>query len=518
MKKILALLAAVFCMSAAFAQEDLKQLSVEIASSDQIAVYPCGDRHEAQVVISTRENFNLFFESTHDEFGENSVELDSIAGQKIYKIVFVTQRPGMNYDNRILTIKVEGFQDYKLPLYSLRDKEVREFVVKDPYSALRSPYFVNMEKGNNLMYEGQYQGAKDYYQLVRACPEYETDKENVDSHIASCDSLISWENQILEYEQYNDYGKALPIYTKMLSLNSSNDMLRTRYRACNSNFLNDCSAQLDLANHYFENKDYDRAEAACNRIISNNCSMQTANATTLLSQIKTTRTRINDHARSLMYDFGPNQAIGLTYGNFYRSKVCGMYVTLRLNVPTIDIISLKNQVDGRVTNIEGLSKATLNSYKDNPEKVKFQYDNAYDNPDSYPSPSDKKFDAELNFAFGWNWHIWEPIYLHFGIGYHGGGFNYFKKDKFLDLVNNMEEKHPLVKLDDVNTWDKDFKHDYTSIQLFHAAAPEAGIALKYWHVIAKVTYQYSIWINDKNYNDFCDANKDKIYFGIGFCW
>ena len=88
----------------------------------------------------------------------------------------------------------------------------------------------------------------------------------------------------------------------------------------------------------------------------------------------------------------------------------------------------------------------------------------------------------------------------------------------MDLVSDLEEKHPLVKLDDVNTWDKDFKHDYTSIQLFHAAAPEAGIVLKYWHVIAKVTYQYSIWINDKNYNDFCDANKDKIYFGIGFCW
>ena len=145
--------------TALFGQDNLKLLNVQETTSGY-GVYPCGDRHEAMVQFVTLEPFGLTFESTHETQSQMNITVDSIAGKKTYSIVFVTQEPGRDYSNRRLTIRVPGFQDYRMPL-PLKDKQLFEYTVSDPYSVLRSPFFNYLEKAQESFNNSEYQKAKD---------------------------------------------------------------------------------------------------------------------------------------------------------------------------------------------------------------------------------------------------------------------------------------------------------------------------------------------------------------------
>lgn len=487
------------------AQEKL--LNVQ-ETTEGIGVYPCGDRHEALVQFITSEPFELQFESSHDN--ELDITVDSIAGKKTYSIVFITQAPGQDYSGRRLVIKAIGFQDYRLPL-PLQDKQKFEYTISDPYSKLRSPFFQYMEKAQEEFREGNYQMAKDSYELCRYCPEFSSDSINILNHITTCDSMMQWSDLALQAENFHQYTKAGEYYSKMLRFNSS-DFIRSQLFAAQQNFLSDCQALANMGQTYFAQDNYERARDMYEQIVENGCNDLTLEAATMLTTIRKAKMRRDDHARTLMVTASPNM-YGLSWGNYYQSRSHGWYGTLLLNKDLIDMAAMRSYPKGTVTISDPTAitlKADMISFK--PEEL--SKDNT--NLGNY-YPTDNKFDYEASFSFGCAWHVWEPIFIHFGVGYHGGGFDTFNASNFIEAYEDKMDD-PSFSLSNTDTWSSSFRYGYSKINWFHAAAPEIGIVLKYWRAAIKATYQYSYWINNADYEDFLNKNVNNIQVGVGFCW
>ncbi len=484
MKRILSTaLAIVACATIANAQENLKLLNVQ-ETTQGLGVYPCGDRHEAMVQFVTSEPFGLTFESTHDRPDQMQITMDSIAGRKTYSLIFVTQEPGKDFSNRRLTIRVPGFQDYRIPL-PLKDKQLFEYTVSDPYSVLRSPFFNYLEKAQEHFNNSEYQKAKDNFELCRYCPEYLNDTANILQHIQLCDSMLLWYNQAVEADHFFRYHEAVTAYSKLL-VYDGNEKLRQSMYAAQRNFDRDCEAIINIGLKEMEAGHLDRADQLLNQVIDNGCTRYAKQASDNLEIVHKSKLRKDSHSRTLLFEFGPqNKMFGFTFGDFYANKAYGWYVSLLGNGNLFDFIE-GAEVEGQLD----LLPSPHFNYKDD----------TYENDDItkiYP----KKMKYELNFALGSSWHIWMPIYIHAGVGYHLGGF-----DKF-DYKEAASIKDP-----------KNFNKDCTSTKLFHGVAPEAGIVLKYFRAALKFTYNYTIWTNKGDYKEFCDDNVSGFKVGIGFCW
>ncbi|MBQ0056233.1 MAG: hypothetical protein KBT20_01140 [Bacteroidales bacterium] len=534
MKKIFSILAAALMLvPSAYAQ---KLLSVE-ETTEGIGIYPCGERHEAMVQFVTHESFGLDFDSNYDS--ELDIHLDSVAGTKTYSIVFVTQAPGVDYSGRRITIKAPGFKGYTLPL-NLKDKQKFEYTVSDPYSALRSPYFVYQEKGNDLFYNAQYQGAKDCYEMIKACPEYQLNKESVDEHIAMCDSMVEWSAKALELEHFAKFSDATDMYYKMYRYNSSNEALRSRIAATRQMYLDDCEAEFTLAEHYMDINKVNEAKACYQRIIDKKCNNRIVEATAALANIERKQNKSKESARCLFYDFGPNQAIGLTFAQCYQSaRRSSGYITVRTNASAFSMMSGKSSVNGTITgewptlskigtgNEELLRSAfdlesgTL-KWKYDDDSYKSIYDESGDEAlaadPSYYAPKD--FDFEASMSFGWTVRIWRYFFAHLGVGYHGGGFYTFDRDAAArNIVKEYKSsKNTFDYTSDFNDWDDELRNKCMKTNWFNGVAPEAGLIVKVWHVNVKATYQYSYWLNDNGFKKFCEDNTGKLYFGVGFNW
>lgn len=483
-------------MFSANAQE--KILNVQ-ETTEGIGVHPCGDRHEAMVQFVTSEPFQLAFESTHDN--DLDITVDSVAGKKTYSIIFITQAPGQDYSGRRLIIKVAGFQDYRLPL-PLQDKQKFEYTVTDPYSKLRSPFFIYFERAQEDFRDGNYQAAKDSYELCRYCPEFSNDSVNILNHISICDSMMVWNNQALQAENFHQYKKAEEYYGQMLRYNSS-DFIRQQLFTTRANFASDCQALANMGQTYFGQDNYERAQDMYEQIVENGCNEYSQEAATMLTSIRKAKMRRDDHARSLMAVWSPNMW-GISWGNYYRSRANGWYGTLMLNAKAIELLSQRTYPKGNVTKDEN-NKYNI-KYEDLVSDPKLNLGNYY--------PSDNKLDYEVSFSVGCSWHIWEPIFFHFGLGYHGGGFDTFDPEGFEKGLKDDSS----IKFEDPNTWSTNFKNDYARVNWFNGVAPEAGIVLKYWRAEIKFTYQYTYWVNNSKYKDFLNKNTNNVQLGIGFCW
>jgi tetratricopeptide (TPR) repeat protein len=506
MKKLLLLLCLYlgFCLSA----EAQKMLKVE-DTTEGIGVYPCGDRHEALVVFRCREAFDLVFDSNYDQ--ELLVDIDSVAGVKSYKIVFVTQAPGVDYSGRRVYIKAPGFNDYILPL-NLKDKQKFEYTVSDPYSNLRSPFFLYQEQGNEKFYAGDYQGAKDFYLMVKACPEYESNQDVIDTRLALCDSMIQWNVTAQQEEHYGKYRNAYTLYMKMMAYNSGNEYILEKATNCTQLFNTDCEAEFTLAERYKNLKEYEKAVECYNRIIEKGCSNREEAADEMAS-VKSLIRKKEMHARTFLYDYGKNLPLGFSY-MICREDRPGGYLTLRFNKALIDWASKKSFVEGNFTeNYQGEALAKAKNVTDADELFT-------------PSSADfkngvpKDLDAEVALSFGWVIHVWSPIYVHFTpFGYRGGGFLTFDGKEWYDNVKALDAADNHTETLDWSAWSTKAKNEASKMNWANAWAPEVGLVVKYWRVAAKLTYQYNYWIGTEDkYQALYDDNVHKVYFGIGFCW
>lgn len=520
--RFLSTIAILLCVMATLSAQDLKLLSVIEDTEGGIGVYPCGDRHEAMVQFVTNETFGLDFKSNYDP--DLKVEVDSVAGKKTYTLVFVTQAPGVSYDGRRLTIMVPGFRHHVMTL-NLRDKQKFVYNVSDPYSQLRSPYFVYQEKANDQFYEGQYQRAKDTYQMIRVCPEYELNKVSVDERIAICDSMIEWSGEALRLYQFAQFIDAYNIYQKMYFHNSSNPDIAEKIGLCQRSYMEDCENEYLLAEHYMDNNQIELARASYQRIIDKKCSSHMTEATVALTNINKHEAKVSQHARCFFYELGPNQPIGLTYAQCYNTgRRSSGYITLRVNGSCLKSLTGRNAVDGKLTG-SWPSDVTKNytytigsSIQTNPSDLVWSYDQKYE-LDGQGDEHPKNLDFETGLTFGWTIRIWRYFFAHLGLGYHGGGFYTFDYGGAPAVIRDWKKRNegfdPTL---DFNSWNDKLRYDCMDTNWFHGAAGEFGLIVKAWRLNLKATYQYTYWLNDTKYKDFLDDNSGKIYMGVGFNW
>ena len=475
-------------VAALFGQETLKLLNVQETTSG-FGVYPCGDRHEAMVQFVTREPFGLSFESTHESQNQMNITVDSIAGKKTYSIVFITQEPGRDYSNRRLTIRVPGFQDYRMPL-PLKDKQLFEYTVSDPYSVLRSPFFNYLEKAQESFNNSEYQKAKDNYELCRFCPEYLNDTANILQHIQLCDSMLVWYNQAVEADHFFRYHEAATAYSKLLIYDGSEKLRQSMY-AAQRNFDRDCEALLNMGLKQLDAGNLERASQMLNQVIDNGCTKYAKQANDNLDVLRKARLRRDSHSSTFIIEWSPqNDMFGFTSGSFYNNKANGWYFTLMANEAFIEHFT-----------------ARVKGEYDEEKKPPFNYPTKWTNKgeDEFSSPD--KFEYEACFSTGPTWHIWMPIYIHAGFGGHYGGFFSFDEEAFEEDVKfnkyNPEKMKP---------------NDYTKRNIFGGGDLEAGIVLKYFRAAIKFTYRRTFWAYTGDYKDFCKENVNTFQFGIGFCW
>ena len=203
-KLIIAIALAAVC-AGANAQDQLKSLVITNITPN-LSVYPCGDRHEAQVILRCQEPFDLDLSSNVDAKLDLSVTTEG--PEKVYSIIFKTREEGTSFKGRQLTVVSEGFKKHYIPL-NLSDKEKLEFLVSDPYSKLRSLYFISVEEGLGYMTEGMYEAAIDKFNVAKQCPEYPDIENHLDEYIEKCDSLRKWTVQAAQYTDNEDYYLSL---------------------------------------------------------------------------------------------------------------------------------------------------------------------------------------------------------------------------------------------------------------------------------------------------------------------
>ena len=471
--------------TALFGQDNLKLLNVQETTSGY-GVYPCGDRHEAMVQFVTLEPFDLTFESTHETQSQMNITVDSIAGKKTYSIVFVTQEPGRDYSNRRLTIRVPGFQDYRMPL-PLKDKQLFEYTVSDPYSVLRSPFFNYLEKAQESFNNSEYQKAKDNYELCRYCPEYLNDTANILQHIQLCDSMLLWYNQAVEADHFFRYHEAANAYSKLLIYDGNEKLRQSLYNA-QRNFDRDCEAMFNLGVKELDEGHLDRANQLFNQVIENSCTRFRKLANDNLDLVRKARLRRDSHSSTFILEWSPtNDMFGFTSGSFYNNKAYGWYFTLMANEKFIEHFTAR---------VKG-------EYKDG----KFKPAKDWTTKGNDKSDSPDKLEYEACFATGPTWHIWLPIYIHAGFGGHYGGFLSFDEEKYEDDL----------KFNKFNP-EKMTHNDYAKKNIFGGGDLEAGIVLKYFRVALKFTYRRTFWAYTGDYKDFCKENVNNFQFGVGFCW
>ena len=200
MKKVtLSFFLVLFAVCGAFAQQKLNIRDI----TPELSVYPCQDRYEALVVIRCSENFELEFKSNVDK--ELDVVRQQEGSEKIYNIVFKTREEGTSFKGRMLSIIAPGFDKLYLPL-NLKQKEKKEYLVTDPYSSLRSIYYLSLEKASEFFTLGMYTHAKDQYRIAQRCPEYSEQENSIDEYIALCDSMVYWTEVVDSAVARDDYS------------------------------------------------------------------------------------------------------------------------------------------------------------------------------------------------------------------------------------------------------------------------------------------------------------------------
>ena len=475
-KVLTALIAAVLALSAN-AQNQLKDLRITNITPE-LSVYPCGDRHEALVVLHCQEPFDLVLSSNYDANLDLSVTTEG--PEKIYSIVFKTKEEGTSFKGRQLSIVAEGFKKHYIPL-NLSDKEKLEFLVSDPYSKLRSLYYTATEEGVNYMTEGMYDAAIDQFRIAKQCPEFEENENHLDEYIAKCDSLKKWTVQAQEYVDREDYFNARLLYMKMMTENPSCNIIRELYFNANENYNRVSKHDMEVAQAYFDKKQYEEARELYEHAIEQH-NPESAQAGTNLAFIKFKRYKQDNRTRSASYIYDKDCNIGLMFAGFKPDKT-GAYFSFGIQKGMFDLASGNLEPVPYTLNPDNTSTLTV------PEKPDYQ----------------------AMASIGWTLRLYttnENIYvpkvwiLMSPFSYAGGGFY---------------SKTPNPTYNPNSSSAEDQKEFVESYHWMNAFAPEMGLAVREWRFVLTYRYQYRYVINrEKTASDNLGSPKHLV--GLGFCW
>lgn len=466
-KAIVALVAATLALGAN-AQNQLKELRVTNITPE-LSVYPCGDRHEAMVILRCQEPFELILASNYDANLDLSVTTEG--PEKVYSIVFKTKEEGTSFKGRQLSIVAEGFRKHYIPL-NLSDKEKLEFLVSDPYSNLRSLFYTASEQGVNYMTEGMYDAAIDQFNIAKQCPEYSEIENHIDTYLARCDSLKTWTKQASLYMEKEDYFNARVVYLKMMTENPSCNVIRDLYFNANENFNRVSKHDIEVAQAYFDTKRYEEARPLYEHAIAQN-NPQSSLAGQNLAFIKLKRYKQDNHTRAAFYVYGKDCPIGFMFAGLKPDK-SSAYLSLGMNKGMFDLAA------------GGLTPVTT---AEAPAKPMYQAMGSIGWAMRLYTKNENEFVPKV-------WALMTPF------GYAGGG--YYSK-----LPNPTYNPNSSSAEDQ-----KEFIEDY---HWMNALAPEIGIGVRVWRVVLSYRFQYRYVMNkEKPTSD--DLGKARNLLGIGICW
>lgn len=465
-KTILAF-ALISAFAGANAQDQLKNLIIKNVTPE-LSVYPCGDRHEAQVILRCQEPFDLVLSSNVDAKLDLSITTEG--PEKVYSIVFKTREEGTSFRGRQLAIVAEGFKKHYIPL-NLSDKEKIEFMVSDPYSKLRSLFYTSTEEGLSYMTDGLYDAAIDKFNIAKQCPEFPETENHLDNYIQLCDSLKVWTALASSYMEKEDYFNARTIYLKMMTENPSCNLIRELYTNANENFNRVSTHDIEVAQAYFDSKRYDEARDLYEHAIAQN-NPQSSLAGTNLAFIQLKRYKQDNHTRSLSYIFEPGCNIGFMFAGLKPDKT-GAYFSFGLQKGMFDLAS---------GNLEPVT-----SQDAIPEKP------AYQGMVSV-GWTFRLYTRHKNQYVPKVWMLMTPFSYAAG-GYYSKFNNPDYNPNSSDNANQYIEKYHLI----------------------HAVAPEIGLAVRVWRVVLSYRYQYRYILNvDPPVSD--NLGKARNLLGLGFCW
>ena len=461
----------VFALISAFAganaQDQLKNLIIKNVTPE-LSVYPCGDRHEAQVILRCQEPFDLVLSSNVDAKLDLSITTEG--PEKVYSIVFKTREEGTSFRGRQLAIVAEGFKKHYIPL-NLSDKEKIEFMVSDPYSKLRSLFYTSTEEGLSYMTDGLYDAAIDKFNIAKQCPEFPETENHLDNYIQLCDSLKVWTALASSYMEKEDYFNARTIYLKMMTENPSCNLIRELYINANENFNRVSTHDIEVAQAYFDSKRYDEARDLYEHAIAQN-NPQSSLAGTNLAFIQLKRYKQDNHTRSLSYIFEPGCNIGFMFAGLKPDKT-GAYFSFGVEKGMFDLAS---------GNLEPVTSEDAI-----PEKP------AYQGMVSV-GWTFRLYTRHKNQYVPKVWMLMTPFSYATG-GYYTKFNNPDYNPNSSDNANQYIEKYHLI----------------------HAVAPEIGLAVRVWRVVLSYRYQYRYILNiDQPVSD--NLGKARNLLGLGFCW
>lgn len=348
--------------------------------SKENETYPLGKNTFARITISAKANLHPYFKS--DDKLQTPAKIDTLGEKIYYHLHLDVSQPGVRKN---LEINISGFNPLDIPLILNANRWYR-YNIYDPDSTMVDCYNQLMREGLNLFTNGMYDEAKEKYLSIKGCSEI-GDMERVNNQIALIDSIQKW--SILADADFarSDYSSAIKNFQRILENNPKDSYNRIRLMEVQQQQTKDCAVLFQIAENYFNEKDYNNARPLYEKIVEKSCN-ESSLALEKLQKIRSTR----QHA--LTYEYADNAPIGLSTGNYKEHKVGG-YFTIRFNPDLFELIRNERS-----------------------EELK----------------------PELNISFGWTLKIVKPVWIFFGPGYTGVGQYVYAEDD----IN--KEDNPTLKI------------------------------------------------------------------------
>ena len=431
---------------------------------------------EAAVIIRCHESIPLKFESSMDKKAE-PFRTELQGSDSVYYIAFPT---GKRYRGRELTVSSRGYYSVAIQL-ELQPKQLLSFEIMDPNALVDAGcYREHRNKGIQEIKNCNYKEARNQFMVARDCSD--CNKEENEEYIAITDSLILFRQKGDEAFELRDYVTANTYYSKVISLNSYDTYASQNIKLSELNFKDECTTLFVNAEHYYNEKEFDKAKELYEKVVDRNCTNKTL-AIERLNSISTNQRAKKDHSRVFTYEYRKDVPIGFSYGKYNMHKVGGFF-QMDLNTKVFDAL---------------------------------RSDCKY---------GDEKF-PELNMSFGWTVKIASPVWIHFGPGFTGKMYYGEYLDKKFPKVGYGKEEWDILdskKMGDevilstaTNAKDapEQYKDGWTHANYAVAISPVIGLTAKYSYFALRVTYQYR-WSIQKDLQDFLGTSRLSVGVGIAF--
>lgn len=447
MKKLVIFSALAFSALAISAQ---KKLMYEDVTPDN-SVYVCEDRSEAMVEIRSVESFNLTFDSNADQFIQQNEEQKGT--ETIYQLVFPI-RQGM-YKNRELTIFAPGFDRLSIFLGDLQLKQKKVLKVYDPNSAMRSPFYTNMDKGREAFDMADYAEAQSYFLRAKQCAEYETNSYETDRGLEKSSNMVRLSREVESLLKKKDYRAAMDSLQVMSTINPKDEEVRNKYSDVLKYHAQLCAKYNNAGLEEYDHGNMEEAKYNFTKLLEAQPleNTQITNAEYYLDKIKRKELDQFNHVNTLFYQRFEDRPIGFTFAACDPTTT-SVYLSSTFNRQCID-------------------------------KVAGTYEQKYDEP---------TIDYRVGASIGWT----IPIYVFrlknekplAGLwayttifSYLGGGY---------------------TQMDNSTQW-------------YNALAPEAGAILRLWRFAVNYKAQYVIPLKINGIDNPMEKGVQHS-LGIGFTW